>query len=129
MAITESVTGVGKYFKRAESKSKLPYRSGIKNRRNGTAILLTNFELLRKDRPILADLGRFAEQYAYSDPSSALVKLRSLAEQLTKAIYWELRLEKPIDTDFVSHLTARSFRQAIPEVICSKIPYITNSIS
>jgi type I restriction enzyme R subunit len=82
---------------------------------------LANFEILRKDRPILADLGGFAEQYAHSDPSSALVKLRSLAEQLTKAIYWELRLEKPDETDFVRYLTAPSFRQAVPEVICSKL--------
>ena len=80
-----------------------------------------NFEILRKDRPVLADLGGFAEQYAHSDPSSALVKLRSLAEQLTKSIYWELRLEKPDETDFVRYLTAASFRQAVPEVICAKL--------
>lgn len=82
---------------------------------------MSNFELLRKERPVLADLGRFAETYAYSDPSSSLVKLRSLAEQLTKAIYWELKLEKPIESDFASRLVAKSFRDAIPEVICSKL--------
>lgn len=69
----------------------------------------------------MADLGGFAEQYAHSDPSSALVKLRSLAEQLTKAIYWELRLEKPDQTEFVRFLTAPPFRKAVPEVICSKL--------
>lgn len=80
-----------------------------------------NFEILRKERSVIADLGGYAEHYAYSDPSSALVKLRSLAEQLTKAIYWELRLEKPEDTEFVRRLTAPAFRQAVPEVICSKL--------
>ena len=54
-----------------------------------------NFELLREDRSELASLGGFAEQYAYADPASALVKLRTFAEQITKSIYWELRLEKP----------------------------------
>ena len=48
---------------------------------------------------VIADLGRFAEQYAYSDPSSSLVKLRSLAEQLTRNIYTELKLEAPYETD------------------------------
>lgn len=52
-----------------------------------------NFEILRKERSVIADLGGYAEHYAYSDPSSALEKLRSLAEQRTKAIYWELRLK------------------------------------
>jgi len=80
-----------------------------------------NFEILRKERSIIADLGGYAEHYAYSDPSSALVKLRSLAEQLTKAIYWELRLQKPEDTEFAKRLTAPAFRQAVPEVICSKL--------
>ncbi len=82
---------------------------------------MENFEILRENRPVLADFGGFAEQYAYSDPSSALVKLRSLAEQLTKEVYSELRLEKPLETDFVSYLTAPAFRQAVPEVICVKL--------
>lgn len=80
-----------------------------------------NFEILRKERPILADLGGFAEQYAHSDPSSALVKLRSFGEQITKSIYWELRLEKPVENEFVRWLTAPAFKQAVPEVLCSKL--------
>lgn len=80
-----------------------------------------NFEILRKERSVIADLGGYAEHYVYSDPSSALVKLRSLAEQLTKAIYWEMRLEKPEETEFAKRLTAPAFRKAVPEVICSKL--------
>nr|WP_321265401.1 DEAD/DEAH box helicase family protein [uncultured Sulfurimonas sp.] len=80
-----------------------------------------NFEILRKDRPILADLGGFAEQYAHADPASALVKLRTLAEQLTKAIYWELRLEKAQGATFDELLRTKPFESAVPPVIRNKL--------
>ena len=41
-----------------------------------------NFEFLREHNPELADLGGFAERYAYSDPVGALVKLRLFGENL-----------------------------------------------
>lgn len=80
-----------------------------------------NFEVLRKDRPTLASLGGYAEKYASSDPQSSLMKLRNLGEQLTKAIYWELRLEKPDSTEFARLLTAPSFQKAVPPVVCNKL--------
>ena len=46
-----------------------------------------NFEFLRKKYPELASLAGFAEAYAYSDATSALVKLRSFAENMTRDIY------------------------------------------
>lgn len=46
-----------------------------------------NFEFLSGQRPELAALGAFAERYAHSDPSSALVKLRTFAEQIVHGIY------------------------------------------
>ena len=54
-----------------------------------------NFEIIRKGWPELAALGGFAEAYAYSDPASAIVKLRLFAENLTKDIYRDLRLPRP----------------------------------
>jgi type I restriction enzyme, R subunit len=44
-----------------------------------------NFEFLRPHHAELADLGGFAERYAFSDAPSALVKLRTFAEFLVKA--------------------------------------------
>jgi len=85
------------------------------------ATVSINFELLRPDRPELATLGAYAEQYAYADPASALVKLRTFGEQLTKGIYWELRLPKPESTEFASLLTAREFRAAVPAAIANKL--------
>ena len=40
-----------------------------------------NFEMLRDQSPELATLGGFAEKYAYKDPSSALIKLRTLTKK------------------------------------------------
>lgn len=79
-----------------------------------------NFEVLRKDRPALADLGGFAEHYLHTDPPSALIKLRIYGEQLTKAVYWELRLEKPLEVSFDNLLSARQFKQAVPPVVLDK---------
>ena len=45
-----------------------------------------NFELLRSKWPELAELGGFAESYVYNDPASALLKLRTFVENLTKDI-------------------------------------------
>jgi type I restriction enzyme R subunit len=79
-----------------------------------------NFEMLRKERPPLADLGGFAERYLHSDPASALIKLRIYGEHLTKAVYWELRLEKPLEITFDSLLKAPQFKKAVPQVILDK---------
>lgn len=49
-----------------------------------------NFEFLRNDWPELANFGGYAEEYAFSDPQSALIKLRSYAEFMVNFIYRKL---------------------------------------
>lgn len=80
-----------------------------------------NFELLRYRWPELAELGGFAEAYAYADPSSALVKLRLFAENLTKDIYRDLRLPKPDQPTFVDLLKGNAFEAITPKVILDKL--------
>jgi len=80
-----------------------------------------NFESLRPDRPALAELGGFAEHYLHTDPASALTKLRIFAEQLTKAIYWELRLPQPEERTFDALLSSQPFMRAVPKVILDKL--------
>lgn len=46
-----------------------------------------NFEFLRPGNETLANLGGLAEAVLHIDPGSALTRLRSFAEELTKAIY------------------------------------------
>ena len=77
-----------------------------------------NFETLRPKYPELADLGGFAEQYVYSDPASAGVKLRVFAEVLTGAIYSNLKLQRPPEDEFVKLLTNPPFKSAVlPQVV------------
>ena len=80
-----------------------------------------NFEILRQQRPALAELGGFAEHYLHSDPASSLTKLRIYGEQITKAIYWELRLKPPVDATFDRLLAEPDFKQALPRVVLDKL--------
>lgn len=80
-----------------------------------------NFEFLRPHHPELADLAGFAERYAYGDPVSALVKLRSFAEALTWDVYRSLRLRPPVPDDFVKLLTDWQFKSAVPPMIADQL--------
>jgi type I restriction enzyme R subunit len=46
-----------------------------------------NFEFLRPENELLANLGGLAEAVLYIDPGSALTGLRSFAEEITKSVY------------------------------------------
>jgi type I restriction enzyme R subunit len=80
-----------------------------------------NFEFLRRHRRELADLGGFAETYAFSDPSSSLVKLRQLAETVVQGIYSDLKLERPYQANLNDLLNEDAFRRAVPHVVLNKI--------
>ena len=51
-----------------------------------------NFEFLRKEWPELANFGGYAEEYAYTDPQSSLIKLRSFGEFMVNFVYQKLNL-------------------------------------
>ena len=53
-----------------------------------------NFEFLRSHNDLLANLGSLAEAVLHVDPGSALTRLRSFSEELTKAIYKEEELDE-----------------------------------
>ena len=80
-----------------------------------------NFEFLRPERPELADLAAFAERYAFEDPVSALLKLRSLAEALTWGVYRQLGFRPPLPDDFINLLTDWQFKSATPKLICDQL--------
>jgi type I restriction enzyme, R subunit len=46
----------------------------------------TNFEFLRPQNDVLANIGGLAEAVLHIDPGSALTRLRGFAEELTKTI-------------------------------------------
>jgi len=80
-----------------------------------------NFEFLRDHNPELADLGAFAENYAHSDPASALIKLRLFGEQLTSAFHTHYSLPKPQKARFLDLLENQSFQQSVPPVVRGKL--------
>ena len=44
--------------------------------------MVSNFEFLEKDFPVLANFGELAEKYCYSDSNSCLMKLGMIGETI-----------------------------------------------
>jgi len=80
-----------------------------------------NFEFLRAKRPVLADFGGFAEQYAHSDPQGSLGKQRAFVENVVLAIYAAYRLQPPLSDNLNDLMSAEPFRQSVPEVVQNKL--------
>lgn len=80
-----------------------------------------NFEFLRSHWPELASLGGFAEQYAYPDPASALVKLRAYGECLVGALYKIYSLPRAPMSSFMDLLKNDAFTASVPRVIQEKL--------
>lgn len=76
-----------------------------------------NFEQLRQKLPQCANMAAYAEKYVFSDPESALVKMRNLAEVLVNQVYIKLRLPKPFKTTFNDLLINESFSNVVQEAI------------
>jgi len=83
-----------------------------------------NFEMLRKQWPELAILGGFAERYAYTDPSSALIKLRTFTEHLVKGIYQAHNITLPYQRNLFDLLSEDSFKGNIPKAVLDKLHQI-----
>lgn len=81
----------------------------------------TNFEFIRARHPELANLGGFAERYAYSDPASALVKLRSFAEAMVSAIFAHHQIPRPYQDNLYDLLDDSSFKRSTPRVVIDKL--------
>ncbi len=83
-----------------------------------------NFEILRPSWPDLAELGAFAECYAYSDPASALVKMRLFIERMVDGLYYRDRLPKPFSATLVDLLNNDVFRAAVPPTVLNKLHFV-----
>lgn len=68
-----------------------------------------NFELIREHNDKLANLGGLAEVIIHLDPGSALTRLRSFAEEVTKEIYDIDRLPKLPRSSFIELLKNDAF--------------------
>lgn len=83
-----------------------------------------NFEFLREHNPLLADMGGYAEAIIHIDPGSALTRLRSFAEILTKSIYKEERLSVVPQMSFYEMLKADAFEHVVDKRLSHQINYL-----
>lgn len=84
----------------------------------------SNFQFLQSQQSELSDLGRSAESYAYSDPQSAVVKLRCFAELYVSYIYEELSLPTYGASNFFERLDNAAFADAVEQCVVEKLHLI-----
>ena len=80
-----------------------------------------NFEFLRSYHPELADLGGFGEHYAYTDPASALVKLRQFGENLVADFFQHHRIQQLPRSGFLEQLQNLEEQNLAPAVVLNKL--------
>ncbi len=80
-----------------------------------------NFEFLRPHWEDLANLGAHAEEYAFSDPQSSLIKLRCFAEKLVGVVYASYKMPAYPNEKFVDRLQSHSFTSMVDKAIVDKL--------
>lgn len=83
-----------------------------------------NFEFLRPGNELLANLAGLAEAVLYIDPGSALTRLRSFAEELTKAIYKEEVLPRMPQSTFYELTKSSVFQDCVSKSLIHQIHFL-----
>ena len=83
-----------------------------------------NFEFLRPENELLANLGGLAEAVLHIDPGSALTRLRSFAEELTKAVYKEEVLPRMPQSSFYELVKSRVFEDCVSKSLIYQINFL-----
>ena len=81
----------------------------------------SNFNFLDVKQGALAELAKQAEQYVYSDPQSAVVKLRCFTELLVGYIYTELNLSTFGLSNQFEKLKSDAFIDAVEDCVVQKL--------
>lgn len=81
----------------------------------------TNFEYIRDRFEELADFGKLAELYAYPDPSSSLVKQRTMIEEVVKAMYQDDGIDRPYQWGLNDLMNHSEFAHNLPDVVLDKM--------
>lgn len=81
----------------------------------------SNFRLLQSRWPGLYEHARFAENYAYSDPQTAAIKLRCFAEVLVGIIFLDLSLPSEPGDGFFEKLKSPDFQDLVGPAILQKL--------
>ena len=72
----------------------------------------SNFDFLDKDFPVLANFGRLAEKYCYSDSNSSLMKLGMIGETIVNLMFTYDRIALPVENTAVNRI-ATLFREGL----------------
>ena len=83
-----------------------------------------NFEFLRPGNELLANLAGLAEAVLHIDPGSALTRLRSFAEELTKSIYKEELLPRMPQSSFYDLVKNPVFTDCVSKPLVHQINYL-----
>lgn len=83
-----------------------------------------NFEFLRSGNQLLANLGGLAEAVLHIDPGSALTRLRSFAEELTKTIYKEELLPRLPQSSFYELVKDPVFTDCVSKSLVYQINFL-----
>ena len=71
----------------------------------------SNFTFLQNDFPVLANFGRLAEKYCYTDSNSCLMKLGMIGETIVNLMFTYDRIALPVDNTAVNRISTL-FREA-----------------
>ena len=83
-----------------------------------------NFEFLRPGNEVLANLAGLAEAVLHIDPGSALTRLRSFAEELTKAVYKEELLPRLPQSNFYDLVKNPVFADCVSKSLIYQINFL-----
>ncbi|MGB0784408.1 MAG: DEAD/DEAH box helicase family protein, partial [Marinomonas sp.] len=83
-----------------------------------------NFEFLRPENEVLANLAGLAEAVLFIDPGSALTRLRAFAEELTKAIYKEERLPRLPESTLNTMVRDTVFQNCVTKPLVHQLNYL-----
>ena len=72
----------------------------------------SNFDFLDKEFPVLAQFGKKAESYLYTDSNSCLMKLGMIGETIVNLMFTYDRIAVPIDNTAVNRITVL-FREGL----------------
>tara|TARA_R110001592_G_scaffold302869_3_gene574878 strand:- start:28287 stop:31136 length:2850 start_codon:yes stop_codon:yes gene_type:complete len=84
----------------------------------------SNFSFIKSYQPSLYEFGMRAESYAFSDPQSAIVKLRCFAEAFVGYIYRELRLPTYGAKKLVEKIENAAFVEVVEDCVIDKLTLI-----
>lgn len=84
----------------------------------------SNFTFLKKEFPILYNIGISAEYYLHQDAAASLWKIRNFGEKITEILLKEHALQFPADNSFANRLRLLNLENILPQAIKDLFYYV-----